>query len=66
MTDTVQDQMYAAAVTLAEQAAVAAMNREATFAKHTAQALELVAPLQRLVPRADEQAGLTLVERSEP
>lgn len=44
MTDSISDQMYSAAVTQAEQAAVAAMNRDAEFARHTRQAMDLVAP----------------------
>ena len=42
MTDSISDQMFAAAVTQAEQAAVAAMNRDAALAKHINDALLLV------------------------
>ena len=44
MTDTVSDQMHAAAVTLAEQAAVAAMNRSAAYARHVNDALRVIEP----------------------
>lgn len=43
MTDSISDQMMAAAVTQAEQIAVNQMNRDAAFARHTAQAMDLVA-----------------------